>query len=159
MGRTEGLPAGGVGSLPKLLTFIKKTRTCWLWTGAKNSDGYGCVWLKGREARAARAMWEAVHRRDFPKGKIVMHSCDNRACVNPKHLAAGTFRQNSLDMYRRGRRVHHNKIKTHCKRGHGFTSDNTYLLPAQKGQPSKRRGCRVCIKLLARQRTSGAVNR
>ena len=34
-----------------------------------------------------------------------MHICDNRSCVNPKHLKPGTYKDNILDMYSKGRAV------------------------------------------------------
>lgn len=37
------------------------------------------------------------------KGKIVMHRCDNRGCVNPEHLELGTQSKNIQDMHDRGR--------------------------------------------------------
>ena len=37
------------------------------------------------------------------KGKVVMHLCDNPACVNPQHLQLGTQSDNICDMYRKAR--------------------------------------------------------
>lgn len=32
-----------------------------------------------------------------PVGTLIMHSCDNRKCVNPEHLSCGTSSQNMID--------------------------------------------------------------
>lgn len=32
-----------------------------------------------------------------------MHSCDNRACVNPDHLSIGSYKDNMQDCSRKGR--------------------------------------------------------
>lgn len=37
------------------------------------------------------------------KGKVVMHLCDNPACVNPEHLKLGTQSDNIRDMYNKSR--------------------------------------------------------
>ena len=51
----------------------------------------------------------------LPSGHVVMHKCDNGACVNPEHLEAGTQRDNMIDMRRKKRdaasRGFHNKAK------------------------------------------------
>ncbi len=39
-------------------------------------------------------------------GLDVMHSCDNRKCVNIDHLSLGTRKENLQDMIQKGRRVY-----------------------------------------------------
>lgn len=81
---------------------IKKTTTCWLWVGNMDSYGYGQYWDGERLVLSHRLMY-ALSIGELVKGKMILHRCDVRNCVNPKHLYQGTQKDNMRDMVSRGR--------------------------------------------------------
>lgn len=63
-----------------------------------SGNGYG---RRGRQS-AHRTAWTQEHG-DIPSGMYVLHSCDNRKCVNIAHLRLGTHADNMRDMKQRQR--------------------------------------------------------
>jgi hypothetical protein len=86
---------------------------CWLWHGAAFVAGYGYIIHEGRKRPAHRVSYE-LHNGPIPDGMLVRHTCDNKACVNPQHLLAGTSQDNSDDCVRRGR-IARNEACGRCK--------------------------------------------
>lgn len=77
--------------------------SCWLWSGSLAPDGYGKVKLNNKFTSAHRLSW-MIHHGEIPEGKIIMHKCDNRACVNPNHLHLGTTQENTIDCINKKRK-------------------------------------------------------
>ena len=76
---------------------------CWEWTGCIVHGGYGQFRDgTGRRQRAHRFSYQDQVR-PIPKGKMCLHKCDNRACVNPDHLYIGTHEDNVRDFMARCR--------------------------------------------------------
>ena len=81
-----------------------ETSGCWEWFGTI-TRGYG----KYKGYQAHRLAWLAF--KDIPPlGFYVLHTCDNRKCVNPEHLYLGTQSDNMRDMWQRGGRTHNTAI-------------------------------------------------
>ena len=113
---------------------------CWLWTAGKVPNGYGSFFLNSKTVYAHRVAYELV-KGPIPEGLQIDHLCRVRNCVNPDHLEAVTCRENLM----RGECAASRKSKqTHCKRGHAFTPENTYV--NSRGH----RACKACHRYLKR---------
>ena len=82
----------------------KADQECWEWQAyVCHSTGYGRFAHKSGSVIGAHRYSFELHHRPLVDGELVMHSCDNRRCVNPKHLSAGTNRLKLDDMMAKGR--------------------------------------------------------
>ena len=126
------------------------TDTCWLWTGATTGHPtrpYGVSWNGERRVKAHRWALEATGTA-LPAGTVPDHLCKVTLCVRPSHMEVVTVAEN----IRRGDAPGPRAVRDGtCKRGHPFTSENTYQ------KPSGGRECRVCAR--ANKRAYKARNR
>lgn len=81
---------------------MKKTDSCWIWTAGLFPSGYGSISIDDRTYKVSRVVYELAHGK-FDKKLSVLHRCDNKKCVNPKHLFLGTHRDNMNDMVKKER--------------------------------------------------------
>lgn len=77
----------------RFLAKITKSDTCWLWTAAKDDDGYGFFKIADVQYRAHRVAY-ALYVGAIPDGLEVDHRCHTTSCVNPGHLRLATGKQN-----------------------------------------------------------------
>ncbi len=81
---------------------IPGSNGCLEFAGYKNSDGYGRIMRSGTSWAAHRLSY-VLSSGPIPEGLVVMHECDNPACINPEHLKVGTIADNVHDMERKCR--------------------------------------------------------
>lgn len=81
---------------------INDNDSCWEWRACVKSNGYGHIRVDGKNVHVHKFSYELAHG-EIPKGMFVLHSCDNRKCVRPKHLFLGTQKVNIQDMVSKGR--------------------------------------------------------
>ncbi len=106
---------------------------CHLWTASVQNKGYG-QFRFGGTTRLAHVLAWVWRNGPVPAGLELDHLCRVRRCVNPKHLEAVTRAVNFRRGARAGALGRMHAAKTHCKRGHAYTPENTY----------ERRGAREC---------------
>lgn len=133
----------------RFFAHVHKTESCWTWTGT-TKNGYGCFYVTregvNRMVQAHRFAYELLVGR-LGKGVTLDHACHtvvassctvasqcpHRACVRPEHLEPMSLAENIG--------IGGNGAKTHCKRGHEFTSENT---GAATWSGPHARYCRTC---------------
>jgi hypothetical protein len=124
---------------------------CWVWTGARTSEGYGQIRIDGRKWPAHRLAYTLV-RGPIPDELVLDHLCRTHDCINPAHLEPVSTAENIL----RGTSPSAlNAAKEVCPKGHPLSGDN--LMPRVVGGRIHRR-CRECMREAARayrRRTAG----
>lgn len=84
--------------LPQILD----ENSCWEWQGTIDSYGYGSFSIGKKTVKAHRISYEIFYAEPLNRF-MCLHKCDNRKCVNPHHLSAGTHLDNMKDKVDRGR--------------------------------------------------------
>lgn len=124
----------------RLWSHVTKGPGCWVWTGFLR-NGYGRLKTgQGDETVAVHRLSYELLVGPIPAGLEIDHLCRNRACVRPDHLEPVTSRENVL---RGVSPIASFARQTHCKRGHPFDDNNTYLW---RGRTALSRHCRACRK-------------
>lgn len=80
--------------------WIGEPDDCWPWLGAISDNGYGTAVFKRKSVGAHRAAFAIFYHEKPP---MVLHKCDRRWCVNPRHLFAGNGKANADDRDSKGR--------------------------------------------------------
>jgi HNH endonuclease len=99
---------------------VDRETGCWIWTASVRTwsrepwdGGYGAFSIDGVIHRAHKVAYRILFGRWPSNGKVLLHGCDNRRCVNVlEHVKPGTQIRNVKDMLAKGRAKHQRKNST-----------------------------------------------
>jgi len=132
---------------------VEKTDTCWIWTGAVQSSGYGSVGIGNRRTALAHRLSYEAHAGPIPDGYTIDHvvtrGCTDKRCVRPDHLEPVTHAENN----RRARAARGYFVGGQCGKGHALVGDNVYT---RKGGAACAT-CRRTTHALHQRRTRAAA--
>lgn len=148
-------------ALPLILARILSRRHfaesgCHEYTGYIGPSGYGDIIFKTQRWKVHRLYWILLHG-PIPRWPhaVVIHSCDNRKCINPEHLSLGTQQDNIRDCVTKGRQA--SRRKTHCPHGHAYAEHAEYVTnPKFIQQATPWRRCRECARTRWQRMTQSA---
>lgn len=112
---------------------------CWVWTGKLNDSGYGILTgMHGEKwQRAHRVSW--LLAQSAPGDLLVLHKCDNRACIRPDHLFLGTDLDNVTDAIAKRRNspppIRHGEANNKAKLSAGQVQEIRSLYASGVSQP------------------------
>lgn len=112
---------------------------CWYWQAhistAKRRARFG---LNGKAVEAHVLSFIDCGGILTKEKPLVLHKCNVAHCVNPTHLKAGDYSENTKDQVAAG--THNQSRKTHCKRGHELREGNLSIHKLLSGK----RICLIC---------------
>ena len=130
-----------------------------VWTGAIGKGGRMMIntTTAGSATSVPRVTWQLKNGK-IPEGHIVARreTCTNKACVEPAHFklmegeagnvaaTAAKRRASTVPPIEEALKMIRMR-KTHCKRGHEFTPENT-VIQSRGGGNGYGRACRACRK-------------
>ena len=133
--RNHGDPLGGGTPKGAALLFAQEAASyqkaaCLFWPYAKNSDGYGNLWVSGAPTLAHRYVCKLAHGSAPSELHEAAHSCGNGhlGCVNPLHLSWKTRTENEKD-----KDAHGTKIKGEAHRSAKLTEDQVRKIRSLRG--------------------------
>lgn len=95
-------PRKGVTFWDRVWNHVERQGDCLVFNGHRDACGYGRISRDGKLVRIHREVWKH-HNPGVEITGVIMHSCDNPACVNIDHLSHGTQVENIEDMRSKGR--------------------------------------------------------
>ena len=78
---------------------------CWNCISHYKLNGYPMIRINKKHTRMSRYIYEQSFG-EITNGMNILHSCDNPACINLKHLRLGTQQDNMNDKVKRDRFSH-----------------------------------------------------